>query len=50
MPAVLIEMAYLSNADQERLAQQEAYQSSIAQGMYNAVVGFRSYLESQRRP
>jgi N-acetylmuramoyl-L-alanine amidase len=48
MPAALIEMAYLSNADQERLAQSEAYQNSVAQGVYNAVVGFRSYLDSQR--
>ena len=41
MPAALIEMAYLSNADQERLAQSEAYQSSVAQAIYNAIVGFR---------
>jgi N-acetylmuramoyl-L-alanine amidase len=50
MPAALIEMAYLSNGEQERLVQQEAYQSSLAQGLFNAVVGFRSHLESQRTP
>jgi N-acetylmuramoyl-L-alanine amidase len=50
MPAALVEMAYLSNADQERLAQSEPYQSALAQAMYNAVVGFRAYLESQRTP
>ena len=50
MPAALIEMAYLTNGEQERLAQSEAYQSSLAQAMYNAVVGFRSYLDSQRTP
>jgi N-acetylmuramoyl-L-alanine amidase len=50
MPAALIEMAYLSNREQERLAQSEAYQSSLAQALYNAVVGFRGYLESQRTP
>jgi N-acetylmuramoyl-L-alanine amidase len=50
MPAALIEMAYLSNAGQERLAQSEPYQSSVAQALYNAIVGFRSYLEAQRTP
>jgi N-acetylmuramoyl-L-alanine amidase len=50
MPAALIEMAYLTNREQERLVQTEAYQSSLAQAMYNAVVGFRSYLDSQRTP
>jgi N-acetylmuramoyl-L-alanine amidase len=48
MPAALIEMGYLSNADQERQAQTEAYQSSIAQAIFNSIVEFRGYLESQR--
>ena len=50
MPAALVEMAYLTNTEQERLAQSDAYQSSLAQAMYNAVVGFRAYLDSQRTP
>lgn len=50
MPAALIEMAYLSNSEQERLAQSETYQVSLAQAMFNAVVEFRSYLEGQRTP
>jgi N-acetylmuramoyl-L-alanine amidase len=50
MPAALIEMAYLSNGEQERLVQTEAYQSSLAQALYNAVVGFRAYLDSERTP
>jgi N-acetylmuramoyl-L-alanine amidase len=50
MPAALVEMAYLTNAAQERLAQSEAYQSSVAQAMYNAVVGFRTYLEERGAP
>lgn len=45
MPAALVEMAYLTNADQERLAQSEAFQTSLAQAMYDAVLRFRSYLE-----
>lgn len=48
MPAALIEMGYLSNANQERQAQTEAYQSSVAQAIFNSIVEFRSYLESQR--
>jgi N-acetylmuramoyl-L-alanine amidase len=50
MPAALIEMAYLTNAGQERLMRSEAYQSSLAQAIYSAVIGFRSYLEGQRTP
>jgi N-acetylmuramoyl-L-alanine amidase len=50
MPAALIEMAYLSNADQEKLAQTEAYQNSVAQAIFNAIVEFRAHLESQRTP
>jgi N-acetylmuramoyl-L-alanine amidase len=43
-------MAYLTNAEQERLARSDAYQVSLAQAMYDAVVGFRSYLEERRGP
>lgn len=50
MPAALIEMAYLTNAAEERRAQAEEFQSAVAQGIYNAVVRFRSYLEAQRQP
>lgn len=49
MPAVLVEMAYLSNADQERLAQSEAYQVSVAQSLLDAVLQFRTYLEARER-
>jgi N-acetylmuramoyl-L-alanine amidase len=48
MPAALIEMGYLSNANQERQAQTDAYQSSLAQAVFNSIVEFRGYLESQR--
>ena len=47
MPAALIEMAYLTSAEQERLAQSEAYQNSLALAMYNAVVDFRAYFEGR---
>jgi len=50
MPAASIEMAYLTNPEQEQLALSEAYQDSLARAMYDAVVDFRAYLEGQRVP
>ena len=47
MPAVLVEMAYLSNTDQEKLAQSDAYQASVAQSILDAVLQFRTYLEAR---
>jgi N-acetylmuramoyl-L-alanine amidase len=48
MPAALIEMAYLSNANQERQAQGEMFQTTIAQAIVDGVLRFRSYLEEHR--
>lgn len=48
MPAALIEMAYLTNAADRRLVRSEDYQNAMAQGIYDAVVRFRAYLEDQR--
>jgi N-acetylmuramoyl-L-alanine amidase len=45
MPAALVEMAYLTNAEQERLSRSEEFQGAVAQAIYNAVLRFRSYLE-----
>jgi N-acetylmuramoyl-L-alanine amidase len=50
MPAALIEMAYLTNGDEERLVRSDDYQASLVQGIYNAVVRFRGYLEQRRTP
>jgi N-acetylmuramoyl-L-alanine amidase len=50
MPAALIEMAYLTNAEQERRAQSDDFQGAVAQGIYSAVLRFRSHLEAQRQP
>jgi len=49
MPAALVEMAYLTNPDEEKAAKTEAFQNSLAQGIYDAVLRFRSYLEEQGR-
>jgi N-acetylmuramoyl-L-alanine amidase len=48
MPAALIEMAYLTNGNQERMAQSDAYQTTLAQTIVDGVLRFRSYLEEAR--
>jgi N-acetylmuramoyl-L-alanine amidase len=50
MPAVLVEMAYLTNPAQERLARSEDYRNDVAQALLEALVRFRRYLEVQGRP
>ena len=47
MPAALVEMAYLTNPDQAASAKSDAYQISVAQGIYDAVLRFRAYLEER---
>jgi N-acetylmuramoyl-L-alanine amidase len=41
MPAVLVEMGYLTNPDQDHLLTSDAFQSSFSQSLYDAVVKFR---------
>ena len=41
MPAVLVEMGYLTNPEQERLLSGETFQSSFVQGLFDAIVKFR---------
>ena len=50
MPAALVEMGYLSNPEQEKTLRTDAYQNLIAQSIFDAVVRFRSYLESGAPP
>jgi N-acetylmuramoyl-L-alanine amidase len=44
MPAVLLEMGYLTNADQEKAMAGGDMQSAIAQSVFDAVVRFRDVL------
>jgi len=44
MPAVLIEMGFLSNAEQEKQLSLDAFQNSLVQAVYDAVVRFRDAL------
>lgn len=48
MPAVLLEIGYLSNPDEEKLLGSAEFQSAIAQALTEAVVAFREYLEHGR--
>jgi N-acetylmuramoyl-L-alanine amidase len=45
MPAVLIEVGYLSNPDQERLIGGESFQNGLVQAIYDAVVRYRDSLQ-----
>ena len=47
MPAVLIEMGYLSNADEERLLTSNDLQNSIALALTEAVAAFRDHIEQE---
>ena len=50
MPAALVEIAYLTNADQEQGLQTAEFQGGVVQAMYDAIVRFRSYLEAAPNP
>jgi N-acetylmuramoyl-L-alanine amidase len=50
MPAALIEMAYLTNPEQEKIVRGEAYQTLIAQSLYDAIVRFRAQAEERALP
>jgi N-acetylmuramoyl-L-alanine amidase len=45
MPAVLVEVGYLSNADQEQTIATTTYQDAVAQGLFDAIVQFRAHVE-----
>jgi N-acetylmuramoyl-L-alanine amidase len=49
MPAVLFEMGYLSNPDEEKLLRSAEFQNSLAQSVTEAVLAFREYLERGRQ-
>jgi N-acetylmuramoyl-L-alanine amidase len=44
MPAVLIEMGYLTNADQEKLLAGDMFQNTLVQALYDAIVKYRDSL------
>lgn len=50
MPAALVEIAYLTNAEQEQRVQSAEFQTGVVQAMYDAVVRFGAYLEAAPAP
>lgn len=44
MPAVLVEIGYLSNADQEQALASAAYQDQVAQALLEALTAFRDHV------
>jgi N-acetylmuramoyl-L-alanine amidase len=48
MPAVLVEMGFITNAEQERQLNGGAMQGIIVQSLYTSLVRFRDYLEMRR--
>lgn len=48
MPAVLIEMGYLSNPDDEKRLVGGAFQGEIVEALFASIVRFRTYRETQR--
>ncbi|MBE3072058.1 MAG: N-acetylmuramoyl-L-alanine amidase [Acidobacteria bacterium] len=50
MPAVLVEVGFLSNPEQERQLSSPAYQSLLVQGLLEAISRFRTYLDQSRQP
>ena len=47
MPAVLVEMGFISNPDQERQMTQPAFQSLVAEAIVAAVIRFRDHLATE---
>ena len=47
MPAVLVEVGYLSNPEQEKALASGAYQDRVAQALFDAIVQFRAYVARQ---
>jgi N-acetylmuramoyl-L-alanine amidase len=48
MPAVLVEIGYLSNAEQEPALGTGVFQDQIAQSLFDAVAEFRARAERQQ--
>lgn len=48
MPAVLVEMAYLTNAGQAGRAASADFQTAVTQALYETVLRFRAHLEARR--
>ena len=50
MPAVLVEMAFLTNAEQEQALSSNGFQDAIVQALFDAIVRFRDTLDRGQSP
>lgn len=50
MPAILVEMAFLTNAEQEQALASTEFQNTIVQALFDAIVRFRDTFERGRPP
>lgn len=49
MPAVLVEMGFISNPDEEQLLGSGSFHASVVQALVGSVVRFRRYVENESR-
>jgi N-acetylmuramoyl-L-alanine amidase len=49
MPAILVELGFISNPDEEKLLGGHAYQSRLVEALVDAVGQYRTQLEARRR-
>jgi N-acetylmuramoyl-L-alanine amidase len=50
MPAALVEMAYLTNGEQEQRVKSDEFQGAVVEAIYGAVVRFKAFLEAAPIP
>lgn len=50
MPAVLVEMAFISNPEQEALLTSDGFKNQVVQALLEAVIRYRTRLQGARRP
>jgi N-acetylmuramoyl-L-alanine amidase len=50
MPAALVEVAYLTNPQQEARLNTDEFKAAIAQAIFSGIVRFRAWSEESRRP
>jgi len=48
MPAVLVEMGYLTSTDQAKRVPSPEFQTAVTQAIYETILRFRAYLEEKR--
>jgi N-acetylmuramoyl-L-alanine amidase len=49
MPAVLVEMGFITNPDEERRLDSDAFQDRLAQALYDSIAAFRAQLDAPTR-